>query len=124
VAERAFAGAERVLDEEIGALTTDFRAALERLDGAVAQVSEDIPEISASLRAAAASAEEAFAGLGGMITASGEPVRDFTTRALPQFTQLARETRTLIGNLDRLTRQIERNPTRFFLGSQTPEFRR
>ena len=124
VAERAFGSAERVLDQEIGQITADLRTALERLDGAVAQVSEDIPEVSASLRAAAASAEEAFAELGSMIAASGGPVRDFTTRALPQFTQLARETRTLITNLDRLTRQIERNPTRFFLGSQTPEFRR
>ncbi|WP_209424368.1 MlaD family protein [Pararhodobacter sp. SW119] len=124
VAERAFAGAERVIDEEIGTLTADLRATLDRLDGAVARVSEDIPEVSASLRAAAASAEEAFAELGRMVSASGGPVRDFTTRALPQFTQLARETRTLITNLDRLTRQIERNPARFFLGSQAPEFRR
>jgi phospholipid/cholesterol/gamma-HCH transport system substrate-binding protein len=59
-----------------------------------------------------------------VVAASGGPVRDFTTRALPQFGQLARETQVLIGNLDRLTRQIERNPARFFLGSQTPEFRR
>jgi phospholipid/cholesterol/gamma-HCH transport system substrate-binding protein len=124
VAGRAFAGAERVMDQEIGALTADLRAALGRLDGAVAQIAEDIPEVSASLRAAAASAEESFAELGRVVAASGGPVRDFTARALPQFTQLARETRTLIGNLDRLTRQIERNPTRFFLGSQTPEFRR
>jgi phospholipid/cholesterol/gamma-HCH transport system substrate-binding protein len=124
VAERAFAGAERVIDEEIGTLTADLRATLDRLDGAVAQVSEDIPEVSASLRAAAASAEEAFAELGRVVAASGGPVRDFTTRALPQFSQLARETRSLITNLDRLTRQIERNPARFFLGSQTPEFRR
>jgi phospholipid/cholesterol/gamma-HCH transport system substrate-binding protein len=124
VAERAFAGAERVLDEEIGTLTADLRTALGRLDGAIAQVSDDIPAVSASLRAAAASAEEAFADLGRVIAATGDPVRSFTTQGLPQFTQLARETRTLITNLDRLTRQIERNPTRFFLGSQTPEFRR
>ena len=123
-AERTFLGADRVINEEIGAIATDLRAAMARLDGAIAQVSDDIPEVSASLRAAASSAEEAFAEIGRMVAASGGPVRDFTTRALPQFTQLARETRVLITNLDRLARQIERDPARFFLGRQTPEFRR
>lgn len=123
-AERTFVGADRVINEEIGAIATDLRAAMARLDGAIAQVSDDIPEVSASLRAAASSAEEAFAEIGRMVAASGGPVRDFTTRALPQFTQLARETRVLITNLDRLARQIERDPARFFLGRQTPEFRR
>ena len=123
-AERTFVGADRVINEEIGAIATDLRAAMARLDGAIAQMSDDIPEVSASLRAAASSAEEAFAEIGRMVAASGGPVRDFTTRALPQFTQLARETRVLITNLDRLARQIERDPARFFLGRQTPEFRR
>lgn len=123
-AERTFLGADRVINEEIGAIATDLRAAMARLDGAIAQMSDDIPEVSASLRAAASSAEEAFAEIGRMVAASGGPVRDFTTRALPQFTQLARETRVLITNLDRLARQIERDPARFFLGRQTPEFRR
>ena len=123
-AERTFIGAERVIDEEISVMAADLRVALGRLDGAIAQVSDDIPEVSASLRSAAASAEEAFAEIGRMVAASGGPVRDFTTRALPQFAQLARETRVLITNLDRLARQIERNPARFILGTQTPEFRR
>ena len=123
-AERTFLGADRVINEEIGAIATDLRAAMARLDGAIAQMSDDIPEVSASRRAAASSAEEAFAEIGRMVAASGGPVRDFTTRALPQFTQLARETRVLITNLDRLARQIERDPARFFLGRQTPEFRR
>ncbi len=123
-AERTFAGAERVIDEEIGTIAADLRAAIGRLDAAIAQVSEDIPEVSAGLRAAAASAEEAFAEIGRMVADSGGPVRDFTTRALPQFTLLARETRVLITNLDRLTRQIERDPARFFFSRTTPEFRR
>lgn len=124
VAGRAFAGAERVIDDELGAMTADLRAALGRLDAAIAQVADDIPEVSASLRAAAASAEAAFADLGRTVAEAGGPVRDFTTRALPQFGQLARETRTLITNLDRLARQIESNPARFLFGAQTPEFRR
>ena len=123
-AERAFAGADRVINEDIGAITADLRGVMQRLDAAIAQVSDDIPAITADLRRAADSASTTFAQLGQIVSASGAPVAAFTTTGLPQYTQLARETRNLIANLERLTRQIERDPARFFLNRQSPEFRR
>ncbi|MFA5539523.1 MAG: MlaD family protein [Gemmobacter sp.] len=123
-AERTFVGADRVINEDVGAITADLRAAMARLDGAIARVSDDIPAITADLRAAAGTAQEAFAELGGMVAASGAPVRDFAANGLPQFTRLARETRGLIDSLDRIARQIERDPARFLLNRQSPEFRR
>lgn len=123
-AERAFEGADRVINEEIGQITADLRDVLARLGQAVDAVSEDIPEVTADLRRTADSAARAFDDLGQMVRDSSGPVRDFTTAGLPNITQLARETRGLIGNLDRLTRQIERDPARFLLNRQTPEFRR
>ncbi len=123
-AERAFDGADRVINEEIGQITADLRDVLARLGQAVDAVSEDIPEVTADLRRTADSAARAFDDLGQMVRDSSGPVRDFTTAGLPNITQLARETRGLIGNLDRLTRQIERDPARFLLNRQTPEFRR
>jgi phospholipid/cholesterol/gamma-HCH transport system substrate-binding protein len=123
-AERAFDGADRVINEEIGQITADLRDVLARLGQAVDAVSEDIPEVTADLRRTAESAARAFDDLGQMVRDSSGPVRDFTTAGLPNITQLARETRGLIGNLDRLTRQIERDPARFLLNRQTPEFRR
>lgn len=123
-AERAFTGADRVINEDIDAITSDLRATIERLDGALAQVSEDLPGITADLREAAAAATDAFAEFQRVVTNSGGAVSDFAERGLPQYTQLARETRALIANLEGLTRQIQRDPTRFFLGRQTPEFQR
>jgi phospholipid/cholesterol/gamma-HCH transport system substrate-binding protein len=123
-AERAFDGADRVINEEIGQITADLRDVLARLGQAVDAVSADIPEVTADLRRTADSAARAFDDLGQMVRDSSGPVRDFTTAGLPNITQLARETRGLIGNLDRLTRQIERDPARFLLNRQTPEFRR
>lgn len=123
-AERAFDGADRVINQEIGQITEDLRDVLARLGRAVDAVSDDIPEISADLRRTADSAARAFDDLAGIIRDSGGPVREFTTTGLPQFTRLARETRGLIANLDRLSRQIEGNPTGFLLNRQTPEFRR
>ncbi|PZX46786.1 phospholipid/cholesterol/gamma-HCH transport system substrate-binding protein [Roseinatronobacter thiooxidans] len=123
-AERAFIGADRVINEDISLITEDLRDVLGRLGRAVDAVSDDIPEVTADLRRTAESAARAFDDLGRMVRESSGPVRDFTTSGLPNITQLARETRGLITNLDRLTRQIERDPARFLLNRQTPEFRR
>lgn len=123
-AERAFDGADRVINEDIGVITADLRGVLGQLNGAIAQVSDDIPAITADLRDAAATAETTLAQLGRMVTDASGPLQAFATAGLPQYTQLAREMRGLITNLDGLVRRIERDPARFFLDGQTPEFRR
>ncbi|WP_114964244.1 MlaD family protein [Alkalilacustris brevis] len=123
-AERAFEGADRLIDEDISALVAQLRESMTRLDGAIAQVSDDIPAVTADLRAAAESARVAFLDMGEVVGTAGEAVTGFATTGLPQYTRLAQETRNLIASLERVTRQIERDPTRFFLDRQTPEFRR
>jgi phospholipid/cholesterol/gamma-HCH transport system substrate-binding protein len=123
-AERAFVSADRVLNEDMGAITADLRRLLERLDGTIATVSDDIPAITADLRKAAETVNRAFDELGEVVSASGPAMREFAAVGLPQYTRLARETRNLIANLEGLARQIERDPARFFLNRQTPEFRR
>lgn len=123
-AERAFEGADRVINDEVAAIAADLRATLATLDAAVAQVSADLPEISADLRSAADSAGSAFDELARVTRDTGPPLREFAATGLPQFGQLAREARSLVNSLDRLSRQIERDPARFFLQRQTPEFRR
>ena len=64
------------------------------------------------------------AELRSLPSAASPAIREFTTTALPLYSRLAQESRALIANLDRLTDQIQRDPTRFFLDSETPEFRR
>ncbi|MGY6547543.1 MAG: MlaD family protein [Roseinatronobacter sp.] len=123
-AERAFIGADRVINEDIGQITEDLRSVLDRLGRAVDSVSADIPAVTADLRRTAETAASAFDDLGRLVRESSGPLREFTASGLPGITQLARETRGLISNLDSLTRQIERDPARFLLNRQTPEFRR
>ena len=123
-AERAFMGADRVINEEVEAITANLRDVLARLGSAVDAVSADIPAVTADLRATAASAARAFDDLGALVRDSAGPVRDFTAAGLPNITQLAREVRGLIANLDGLTRKLDSDPARLLLNSQTPEFRR
>jgi phospholipid/cholesterol/gamma-HCH transport system substrate-binding protein len=123
-AESTFQGADRVINEEAAAIAADVRAAVRRLDGAIAQVSDDLPRISEDLRSAAASAEAAFAQLQATAAEARGPLQEFLRSALPQFAQLSRESRGLVASIERLVRQIERDPARFFFSRQTPEFRR
>ncbi|MDO9638032.1 MAG: MlaD family protein [Pseudotabrizicola sp.] len=123
-AERTFDGADRVINNDVAAITTDLRRTIDALDQAIAQVSADIPGVTADLKAASESARQAFDEVARTVAASGGPVRDFSANALPQFTLLGREMRGLITNLDQLTRQIQRDPARFFLGgTNTPAYR-
>ncbi len=123
-AERAFAGADRVINEDIDGIVTGLEESLGTLNSAIAQISDDLPRITADLSAASESAEEAFDGLQAVIATATPGVADFTRNGLPLYTRLADEAQGLIRSLDRLTRQIERDPARFFLDRDAPEFQR
>ncbi len=123
-AEKTFDGADRVINEDVSAIVTDLRRTIDGLDVAIAGVSDAIPGVTADLQAASNAARETFERVSAVVAASDPPIRDFTTTALPQFTRLARETRDLISNLEQLTKQIQRDPARFFLGGDTPVYKR
>ena len=123
-AERAFEGADALMNTEMAGITADLRRMIDSLDQAISQVSADIPAVTADLRAASESARLAFDEVARTALDSGQPISDFSANALPQYARLAREMRDLVSNLDQLTRQIQRDPARFFLGgSNVPAYR-
>ncbi|WP_134679514.1 MlaD family protein [Paracoccus ravus] len=123
-AERAFDGADRMINAELGPVATDLRASLATLNTALTRVTEDIPEITARLRNAADSAEGAFSGLAAMLDSARAPVQAFTRDGLPQFTNMARDLRSLVQNVNQLVNALKRNPSQIITGPRTPEFRR
>lgn len=123
-AQRTFEGADRIINEDIDGIIAGLEQSLSSLNGAIGQVSDDIPDITARLRSASTSASEAFASLEQIMDNAGPSIADFSRTGLPLYTRLADETRGLIANLDRLTVQIQRDPARFFLNQQSPEFQR
>ena len=60
----------------------------------------------------------------GLIQQSAGPLNQFTTQGLPQFTRFTVEAQGLVQRLDRIAAQLERDPARFLLGGQPPDFRR
>lgn len=123
-AQDAFEAADTLLRGEVGTLVTDLRGSLGRLEEAIGQVADDVPEITSALRETADRANSAFGEVESAATALGPPLRSFADEGLPQYTRLARETRDLISSLDRLVRQIERDPARYFFGNSDPVYRR
>ncbi len=123
-ADGAFTSADRVLNDEVATIAADVRAMLGRVDTAVAQVSADLPQITADLRDMAGRANSAFAEIERTVQAASPPVQDFAREGLPQFTRLARESSALVATLEQLVKRIERDPTRYLLGRDVPEFRR
>lgn len=122
-AEGTFTRTNRVLDEDVATIASGIRGTTGRLDTALEQVAADLPEITASLRTAAANASAAVATIETVARQSGAGIESFTRTGLPQISSLATEARRLVSVLDRLVGRIESNPGRFFLGNQTPEYR-
>lgn len=120
----AFTAAEGAIEEELGVFIARLNRTLNGLDVAVGQVATDLPGISQSLSEASTAAESAFEGIAAAVRAASPAVQEFAAAGLPEYAQFAREARALAASLDRLIRQIERDPGRFISGSNTPEFRR
>jgi phospholipid/cholesterol/gamma-HCH transport system substrate-binding protein len=123
-AEGAFVGAERVINEDVEGIVTDFRGVATELEAALSQVAADLPALGEDLRATLAAMTRAAVRIETMVDRSAPGVEDFANASLPQWSRLAVEARTLAVSLERLVQRIERDPARFFLGGQAPEYRR
>ncbi|WP_405401604.1 MlaD family protein [Paracoccus sp. Ld10] len=119
----AFDTAQRVMGD-LTPVAAELRTTLAAATNALASVPEDLPRISASLRAASDNAAAAFASLRVMLDGARGPVQAFTGDTLPQITRLSQDMRTLVQNMDQLVSTLRRNPAQLLSGPRTPEFRR
>lgn len=123
-AEDAFLSADRVVDEDVEAIVQSLREALASIEIALDAVTEDLPAITQDLRETSAAANAAFEQIRAGAAGITPPLRTFAVQGLAQYTRFAHEARELVANLERLVRQIERDPARYFLGRQQPAYRR
>ena len=123
-AQTTFEDATRIIDTEVGPTAADIRAAAADLRTGVEKVTVDLPAITAQIRATTERADQVLGSVEAVTSASGPPIQRFAITGLPEFTRFAEEARALVIRLDRLTARIERDPARFLIGNQPPEFRR
>jgi phospholipid/cholesterol/gamma-HCH transport system substrate-binding protein len=123
-ARETFTGVNRLLDEDVEAIIADIRGGVASLNTVLGQVSGDLPEITAELRRTLANAAKFVDSMDGIVGDNADQIEIFMQAGLPQFVRFMQEGSRLIANLQRLTAKIERDPARFLLGTQSPEFRR
>lgn len=123
-AARAFDGADRIINSEVGPVASDLRVTLGKANEAIDQIMTDIPTISQHISSAAASADQAFTGLREMVAGARGHVIAFSREGLPQYTRLAASLRSVADNVNEFVSALRRNPSSIISGPKTPEFRR
>jgi phospholipid/cholesterol/gamma-HCH transport system substrate-binding protein len=123
-AGETFAGANRILNEDISGIFDDLRTAVSAVSDTVDGVTGDISLAADEVLAASQSAADLMGRLDGIVAQNERQVTEFFRIGLPQATRFVEEARFLINNMDRLVELIRRDPARFLLGTQGSEFRR
>ncbi len=90
-------------------------AALEKESGGIAT---DSRQVLADTRRAVTELASAAEQLSGFLKDNREPLSNFSSTGLYEFSQLLAESRALVSALNRLAGQFERDPARFLFGDQ------
>jgi phospholipid/cholesterol/gamma-HCH transport system substrate-binding protein len=107
---------------EIGALASELRALTARVDQQVEGMGEEVGATLSETRQAASTLQRAAGELEVLVGELRQPLGDFAATGLYEFTQLVGETRQLIAALTRITKEFERDPAGFLLGSSQRGF--
>jgi phospholipid/cholesterol/gamma-HCH transport system substrate-binding protein len=107
---------------EIGALASELRALTARVDEQVEGMGGEVGATLSETRQAASTLQRAAGELEVLVGDLRQPLGDFAATGLYEFTQLVGETRQLIAALTRITKEFERDPAGFLLGSSQRGF--
>lgn len=107
---------------EVGGLASELRALTARFDEQFGGVGDEVSATLKETRQAASTLQRAAGELEVLVGELRQPLGDFAATGLYEFTQLVGETRQLIAALTRITKEFERDPTGFLLGSSQRGF--
>lgn len=123
-AKATFAAANTILTEDIGTIVSDLRGAVQVFTTTMQGASANIDVISDEVLGASKAIAGFASALESIVVGNERQLTNFVRLGLPEFVRLTEEARQLVGNLDRFVDRVERDPARFFLGTQGSEFRR
>lgn len=97
-------------------------AAIEALagsvDGSIAETKGEVQSLVEDLRGSAAAFTAMAGEIQALVAENRDPLRDFTSTGLYELNTLLIEAQALIGGLNRVTTEVERDPARFLFGDQ------
>ncbi|HEX5079896.1 MAG TPA: MlaD family protein [Geminicoccaceae bacterium] len=107
---------------EVGALASDLRHLTAKVDAELDDMGQEVDATLSETRQAASSLKRTADGLEVLVGDVRQPLSDFGATGLYEFTQLVGETRQLIAALTRITKEFERDPAGFLIGSHRGGF--
>jgi phospholipid/cholesterol/gamma-HCH transport system substrate-binding protein len=110
------------VSRELTLLSSDVRQLTKTIQDRVDGVGDTLIDTLSDLGTTADTLGGAASELDGLIGDIRQPMDDFAGSGLYEFTQLVGETRLLIAALTRITKEFERDPAGFLLGSGTKGF--
>ena len=108
--------------DEVGGLAGELRALTARVEKQFDGVGDEVSATLNDTRQAAGTLQRAAGELEVLVGELRQPLGDFAATGLYEFTQLVGETRQLIAALTRITKEFERDPAGFLLGSSQRGF--
>ena len=110
------------LTDRLGESSEELLSSSDRALDAVADAAGSVRDLldanGEAAGAALASIGATSDKIGALVDDNREAVAEFSNSALIEFTLLATDIRDLVGRLNRLTTEVERDPARFLFGDQ------
>lgn len=103
---------------ELNAATGRANRMLADMEGSAKGMGDDTREVLAETSVAIRQLGQASGQLARFFKQNGPALDDFGSAGLYEFSQLLAESRVLVGALNRLTSEFERDPARFLFGDQ------
>lgn len=107
-----------VLQVEVESVSEETRATLATLRGTSSGLDAEIGTLAVSLNETSERIGGTAAQLESLVSEARPGMRDFTNSGLYELTQFLVEARVLVGNLDRVVRQLDRDPGQFLFGDR------
>lgn len=106
------------LDREFVSVSEEAKSTLSAIRGAATGLDGQIADLSKSLQNTSNRIGRVAGSAGATLEDIRPGLQDFSQSGLYEVTQFLVEARVLVGNLDQLVRQINRDPSQFLFGSQ------
>lgn len=103
---------------EVGPLLQEASATLATVRGTAVGLDSEVAALSSSLARAGDRIAATAGELEGMVADARPGMKDFTNTGLYELTQFLVEARFLVSNIDRVLRQIDRDPSQFLFGDR------
>lgn len=103
---------------ELNAATGRANRMLADMEGSATGIGDDTRKVLADTKVAIRQLGQASSQMARFFKRNGPALDDFGSTGLYEFSQLLAESRVLVGALNRLTSDFERDPARFLFGDQ------